>query len=636
MTSIFKRGEKSPSRPTSQAGSIINMESNNPDNNLNIHEDEVHNNYISENVGKTLADPIGRLLLNLASTSKALSKKADIPTPNFDLEEISNDYQDLKHQQNLHVEQEIREKKEQLDNLIKNLATSKKFATMETIVPPSFFSPEDILPGNEYKRSYAQNVFPKRPFNPKSPSSPSIAEHLTNLNDAQEDVGLSLAEFKKFLQRSFTGEPYQFISDQIASSLPISDIYTNLFKKYDTRISPYKARDLLLKYIPPSDSTLSSIESDILELGNRAALVHDVASRNACFNTEVISALKKALPRECQEFVLKAEKDCSAQYGRNASFAEFSTSLKVYSDLIDLQLEQALSNKHSKAQNYNRYNNPRHSVNNINYENRRPTYKNNHSHSSYKNYNYNNRHFINNLDIDSRLYKHGSNYSHYNHYDNFQVSHDYPNYNRHYINSLKTETPHNSRYYRKDSNNNNNNYKRNGSPYVHNKSRYDNKNSNQNVQRYQNNYRNNNNNNYVSSRNQSGQNFRNGQYNPQNVSKQMRDQFIENFGAPKYHHNRPNDDNKPKITCPLCGITGHDSTRCQKMRLDCGKLKIQPPTPYPCSICLRASHNKQILHHPEDLCFRRPAFIQAKKEGKHRIYDMRAMNKEYKSRISSA
>ncbi len=633
MTSIFKRGDKSPSRH-SQSGSIINMESNNPDNNIISHEDEHHDTYLTENMGKTLKDPIGKLLLNLASTAKALSKKADIPTPDFDLEEISDNYQDLKHQQKMQVEQEIREKKLQLNNIIENLKTSKRFATMETIVPPSNFSPVDILTGNEYKRSYAQNVFPKRPFNPKSPSSPSIAEHLTNLNDAQEDVGLSLPEFLKFLQRSFTNEPYQFISDQIASKLPIADIYANLFKRYDTRLNPHKARALLLKYIPPPNSTLNSIESDILELGNRAALVHDENSRNACFNTEIINALKNALPRQCQEYVLKAEKDCSAQYGRNATFAEFSTSLKDYSDLIDLQLEQASSEKQSKSQNYNKYN-PKHSVNNINYEEKpRPRYENNHSRSSYKNHNHNNRHYVNNLDIDSRYYNLGSNNSLYdNHYDNNQMSHNYSNNKKQYINSLNTETSHNTKYYRNDSNNNNN-YRRNNSPYINNKPQYDNKSPNKNVQRHQNNYRNKNNNN-TSYRNQSNNNSRNNQYNPQNYSTRLRDQFFDNFGSHKYHHNKPIEEYKNKLTCPLCGTPGHESTRCRKMRLDNGKLKIQNPTSHPCTICLRATKNDQKLLHPEDLCFRRPAFIRAKRQGLHKQYDMTTLNQEYQSRIKS-
>ena len=108
MTSIFKRSEKSPSRPTSQAGSII-MESQNTDNNL-INDDH-HNNLITENVAKTLQDPIGRLLLNLASTSIALSKKSDIPAPNLDIEDISNDYQEHLQQNKKRIEKEIREEK---------------------------------------------------------------------------------------------------------------------------------------------------------------------------------------------------------------------------------------------------------------------------------------------------------------------------------------------------------------------------------------------------------------------------------------------------------------------------------------------------------------------------------------------
>ena len=85
----------------------------------------------------------------------------------------------------------------------------------------------------------------------------------------------------------------------------------------------------------------------------------------------------------------------------------------------------------------------------------------------------------------------------------------------------------------------------------------------------------------------------------------------------------------------MCGIPGHDPTRCHKMRLDCGKLKIQPPTRFACTICLKATKNQQRLLHPEDLCFRRPAFIKAKQEGKHKVEDMRTMNREYRSRIGT-
>lgn len=631
MTSIFKRSEKSPSRPTSQAGSII-MESQNTDNNL-INDDH-HNNLITENVAKTLQDPIGRLLLNLASTSIALSKKSDIPAPNLDIEDISNDYQEHLQQNKKRIEKEIREEKLKLDHLIKNYTADKKFTTMETIVAPSKYSPTDILTHDEYKRNLAHNLFPKKQFNTKSPSSPSIAEHLTNLNEFQEDMCLSEAEFKRFLQKSFTNEPYQFISDQISSKLPISDIYSNLLKKYDTRINPFQARDKLLQYNPPPNSTLASIESDILELGNRAALIHDETSRNSCFNAEVISALKKALPRQCSEYVLKAEKECNAYYGRNASFAEFSTSLKVYSDLIDLELEKLYASKPMKSIHYSKYNTPRHSVNALNFdENRRSTYNNNnHAKSSYNNYK-NNRHFINNLDIED-------NYIFYNNGSNFS------NYNRSYINSLDIGgTPQYSRNYSNNSNNNNKNHYNNQSSYINKKPQYNpgqsyqrNNNSNRNnINNYRNNnnYKNNNNINNASYSKQPHNQYKNGQYNPQNFSKRLRDQFFDNFGSHKYHHNKPVEEYKNKINCPLCGDSGHESTRCRQMRLDNGKLKVQPPTNVPCTICLKATKNEMKLLHPEHLCFRRPAFIQAKREGKHRDYDMRVVNQEYRNRIKS-
>ncbi len=353
MTNIFKRTEKSPSRPASQAESIINMESQNINNNINPQEEDYSDNYLSDNMVKTLQDPMGRLLLNLASTSRALSKKADIPNPNLDLEDISNNYQDYKEQQENRIQQEINEKKKQLDAMMEKLTINKTYTTMETIVAPSKFSPTDILINNEYKRAHAQNVFPKRQFNPRSTSSPSIAEHLTNLNEFQEDMLLSENEFKRFFQKSFTNEPYQFVFDQLSSKLPIADIYSNLLRRYDTRMNPYEAREKLLQYIPPANSTLSSIESDILELANRASLVHKESSRNSCFNVEIINAIKKALPRTCQEYVLKAEQECN---GREASFAEFSTALKVYSDLIDLDLEKMYAGKPVKITNFNKYN----------------------------------------------------------------------------------------------------------------------------------------------------------------------------------------------------------------------------------------------------------------------------------------
>ncbi len=217
------------------------------------------------------------------------------------------------------------------------------------------------------------------------------------------------------------------------------------------------------------------------------------------------------------------------------------------------------------------------------------------------------------------------------------------NYNKKFINSLDIigGTPQNARNYTNDSYNNNNNNK-NQSSYTNRKPQV-NSNLGQNYQRdnnnnMRNNYRNNNNhrqNMNSNSRNQPYNNYQPNQYNPKNYSKRLRDQFFDNFGSTKYHHTKPIEEYRNKVTCPLCGDPGHISIKCRKMRLDNGKLKIIPPTSQACSICLRATKNEQKLLHPEDLCFRRPAFIQAQREGKHRDQDMRMLNQEYRSRIKS-
>ncbi len=558
---LDKKGEK-------QKNSQTNSENYQNDFNLDSDFDTVESDNESigpENLHHTLSSKFGRNLLDITANVRKLSKKSGIPAKDINIDEVSKNYQEFLTTINNTIQSKINDSKLDINAAISKItADEENIDYQETIFPPKIFAPVDALTNNEFKRSNAQNSFPiKRPFNHKAPNSATIAEHLRNLNNAQEDCILSLKEFKRYLLKSFTNESYEFIASLLDGNLPLEDIYSNLLTKYDVREKPYVAKQKLENYKAPPTASLHNIQSDILSLGQRAMLVHRPEARTAVFNEQTISALQKVLPKACEPLLLATHDDCHRKFKRSPTFSEFIKMLNKHAPIINHHISETQT-KHDNRSKYDKFkysNTPyekrlnRHSINNIQGDNNNPNWKTNHSNNSA-------------LLRENNATQHNHNY-------------EYNNYTKH--NGQRGATNVTEKLY-------------------------------------------------------SAKTFRDNKYNINNMSapsKNARDNFAKNFptfGGPKYHHRQPQKDERNTFSCVLCGIVNHDATRCEKMRLDNGKIKVVTPTSKPCETCLKETN--KVLLHPESLCFLRPAFVQARREGKHLRPDRRIYNKEYNNRFN--
>jgi len=520
------------------------------------------------NLKNTLLSKFGRNLIDITTNVKKLSKKSGIPTEDIDIQSLSNNYQEFLNDIDQIIESKINTSKSEIDAAISKItADEENIDYQETIFPPKLFSPVDVLTSNEFKRANSQNSFPiKRPFNHKAINSATIAEHLRNLNTAQEDCVLSLREFKRYLLKSFTNEAYEFTASLLDGNLPLEDIYSNLLTKYDVREKPHVAKQKLDTYKPPPSASLHNIQSDILSLGQRAMLIHRPEARTAVFNEQTVNTLQKVLPKQCEPLLLSTRDECHRKFKRPPTFSEFIKMLNKHAPIINHHITESQS-KYDARSKYDKYkypNNP---------------YGKRLSHS---------KPAINNIQ--------GENY-----FQNWKTNHSsvFP-----LLENTQQLAP---AYKNQYASNNFNRYQ--GASNFHNKS-----------------------NSAVTFANKKSQMIN----NINTPSKSLRDQFIKNFpnfGGPKYHHNLPEDEKQNTFSCVLCGLINHDATRCEKMRLDNGKIKVITPTSKPCQICLEKSN--KVLLHPESLCFLRPAFIQARKEGKHIRPNRQTYNREYNNRISN-
>ena len=401
---IFKHSHSSPSSRTSSNLSLndLNLDDIQPDpiipiaiakepqNELPANTEEVPSFYKNF----TSNHPLGSLLLRLTSMNIELCKKANIPQQEIpDLAETCKDFVSAIRLERNKTHNNINNISSDIENSILNKELNYH-SVNASIIPPTKFSPAPVII-NASKLNEVLKAFPSKTnqkFNGLA-SGVNIVEFLNNMNTGQEIMCLSKNEFLQMLLRCVSGKVYNLLSETINHEKDVSNIYHSMMCMFDTRLSSSNARKVLTAYKANRTSSLTKVQSYILEVASRIASALPAGqSRTSMFNLEANSALVRCLPSNSSVLVNNIINGLTAKLQRHPTFIEVTKCLSKYSDTIDSDIEKngAIPNRGNNYVNMNSKSKYRvYSVRNNGNFNRK--HANNTNNNNYSNYNNNQR-----------------------------------------------------------------------------------------------------------------------------------------------------------------------------------------------------------------------------------------------------
>ena len=516
-------------------------------------------------------DGLGRIILGNIAQLKELSKKANVPYVDT-LDDTILDYNDYKadldqaieSRINTHVDKTIGD----IDTILNQKLLDRELAyhdQTETIIPPKAFAENEVLRNDAAKITAANNAFPtKRKFSgSNNPGQPTIVEFLTNMNLAQRKCNLSEKEFIEYLNLCCTGPVFEDVACMIDCGKTLPEVYQSLLLQFDKRLKPKEAKKALDKYMPPMGATLSSVSSDIMKYGQRAALSYKKEAQSAAYDNLCIQALLDSLPDSAQLLAETCLQELNSRMAKSPTFAELSRALTKYSSTIDREFKRLRPfRKDNPVNSYrpNSYPKPRnirsahvYQLNNDSrqrnevkdYRNKRGNYGRESSESSIDRYS--------NTDNQRKIYQ----------------AQQYKN---------------NDKYRNNDRQRNNDRYKNND--------RHRNNDRQRSIEQYRNNTKTRNN-------DPRRNNERNLRYNSSDSNTRP--------------HNNQRNGLSGRPHCALCGKDTHKPIDgCFEMRDDSGNVVPCYPSQSPCGICKRQGIT---LYHPQENCFNRPIIQRFKEQG---------------------
>ena len=299
------------------------------------------------NLANNLANGLGRILMNHTAHINALSKKLKIPT-GLEADDVSF-YLDNYHEK---LEKAHDNKTKELrDSLINENETEKKakedrlriayFQVKDIILPPEEFAEYDVLKYPSNQLGHANGEFTIKPKFSGDSKGCSIVQFLKSMNTAQKRIRVSKNEFQDYLLRNSTGIAYDYIESMIDGDVSLDELYKSLMKKFDNRTKPNDARKQLLNYKAPPNATLNQIETDLMNLGQRARTIYTKGeSRDFSYNYECCQSLLRVLPEAVQPLAMSALHRITRQTGKQPTFNELSAELHQEEDVIDFHLKK--------------------------------------------------------------------------------------------------------------------------------------------------------------------------------------------------------------------------------------------------------------------------------------------------------
>ena len=225
----------------------------------------------------------------------------------------------------------------------------KNFTKNLGVQSPRKFNDQEKTLWTDSRIKTANSVFPlKNPFTGNG--HPYIDEWLNELNTAQDILNLSLSEFKNFMRKSSSGEPYQTIDQGFKTGLDVEQMYQSLHRTYDMLISPEVASSKLLNFKATKDQNLSQTIQFIQNLASRSAAAYPEGNeQKVFFNTEASNTLKRCLPTYSRTLANETFVTLTQDLGKVPTYHQLASALDKFTDSINNDLINNGANKNSNG-----------------------------------------------------------------------------------------------------------------------------------------------------------------------------------------------------------------------------------------------------------------------------------------------
>ena len=294
-------------------------------------EDVVNTERCDDSLNKmvTMTDPLGRLILEMASKQNELARKNRSVSSIINLNDICNVFVS-----SVEERKKVAEQTKNLDTLPneieKNILTKElNFAHLNQAIHPPEFASEDTN-----KLAEAAKIFPVRyKF---TGTNRSVLEFLEDLNFCQKSLKLSQPEFLDILLRCVTSKAYQTISEFVRLGYSVDDIYLNLILQFDNRATAQSCRKEIANLFVSKSSNLIDLQNHIMYLASRiSSQLPPGEARQNLYNLEGCRALINALPTNSSHIVGSNYNIMTAKLGAAPSFVQLIKTLVPHHDSIN-------------------------------------------------------------------------------------------------------------------------------------------------------------------------------------------------------------------------------------------------------------------------------------------------------------
>jgi len=291
----------------------------------------------------TQADPMGMVLLALATDNLALCEKSGLKESNVNVKQLCKSFY-LSHQEKEKDKLETAAQVAKSAELVEKRLLDRELNSHQintTFEAPQYFSPVPTLHSTS-ARNEVLRLFPTRSqrfSGDKGDKNMGIVEFLSLVSGAQEVCRLSEQEFLDVLKLCTTGKAHMLLLEWLSNGDDPSTIYYQFGLHFDHRLTASEARKQLYSYKVPKSTNMTEAISHVMNLSARACtnLPQGVA-RTALYNMEATQALIRAVPPASALTINNVFSSLSARMGRAATISELSRALNIYRIGIDTDI----------------------------------------------------------------------------------------------------------------------------------------------------------------------------------------------------------------------------------------------------------------------------------------------------------
>jgi len=291
---------------------------------------------LASHVNYTLANPLGRILMQMVDDNLKMQTKVGIKDSSLSATKLCSSFYLQMEQEKLKIKLAMQESaKETEDRILERELDSLSINNENNV--PSYFSLTPKLTSTQ-KSVEALKIFPtKVKFSgSNNPDSLTLQEFFANLKTAQETMRLTEGEFLKMVLLSTSGKAHDLLLTWSDQGNDIKTIFFNLSLQFDCRMTSDDARAKLLNLSVPKTSDLAKHCALILQLATRAShCLPAGSSRAAYLNNEAINCLQRSLPVASRTLASNMFHQLSSKARRAITYSELTRSLLTLRTTID-------------------------------------------------------------------------------------------------------------------------------------------------------------------------------------------------------------------------------------------------------------------------------------------------------------